>query len=199
MKLRGQVGGKRRAATVAHLLHVHAVVGGGGEAEVNPHEGAHAALLPGWKDRTDLKGLAVQQYGLARPKPSHNLVAQVVERTGLQGRGKGTVILAADDDRRAAKLVAAGVNPLGGEDKDTAGALHLLLHVEKPVADGGLGGKKGGGNLSGAYLAVDQLRKVDSTMAELLLKSLLVGDEPNHRDAKGAKFARDIQRLGICV
>src|SRR5699024_7122954 len=123
----------------------------------DPQEGADLHLLPRRDERAD--ALRVENDDLARAELAVVLVAEVEVCEALKARAEAVALLA-EDDRRAAELVARGVDALRRQDQHRDRALHDFLREADAVDEIVLLVDDGGDKLRRVDLAVLHLEEV---------------------------------------
>lgn len=189
--------GERRAAVVAHLLHVQPLVRGGGKAVVHPQEGADLHLVV--RGRNDLRSVGRDKIDFARPEFAHCLVSEVEIGKRFKGHAIG-IPLFPERYGSASVLVAGGVDALGGKHEDRHGAIDRVLRDAYAFGDG--------------CAAVDERRRqfgrVDASAAHFKKMRFAsrkrafnefvdVIDAPDRRDGEVPEVRAHEQRLRLVV
>ena len=185
------------AAGAAHGLHVHALVGGGGVAVVDPQEGADLHLILRRQHHADL--LRGDEVHLARAQLLEIGVAQVQIGGGLEHRAVA-LLLPADHHRGAAQSVARGVEARGSQHQHGHGAVDALLGVADALRDGVLRVDQRRHQLGGVDVAAAHLQEVGGALGEgLVHQGLGVVDAADCGDGEVAQVGAHDQRLRLVI
>ena len=187
-----------RAVAVAHLLHVHAFVGGGGISVIAPEEGADLLFLSGSHQPGHLAGSQLNDF------PGSQLadvfVTGLVESKGFK-RHSVAVIPLADGHRQTAHPVPGrNDGALVRQDQNGGGAHNGLLGELNAFGKIALLVDQGAEQLRLVDLAAGHGIKVTAAEAEVLIdQRIRVVDHTGHADGVSAQVGADQQGLGIRV
>ncbi len=185
------------AASVPGVLDVEPLIGGRGEAVVDPEKCADPHILP--RRDTGLTALGREEHHLARPELLLKLITQIQKRETLEADTVAAVLFA-DLHRSASPAVSGGVNSLFRENQDGHGTADQILRIADALREGGLLGNNGS----------HDLRRVDASAAHFLKMLKTVGgqrlcdfvhvvDSAHRRDGKDPEMRAYDERLGLII
>ena len=125
-------------------------------------------------------------------------VVEVRQRARLERHGPGALFLR-DGHRRAAQLVAGGVDALGRQQQKRAGPVDHLLGVPDALLEGGLLVDECGYQLGGIDLVAAHLRKMGPLAEGLPGQLVRVLDHPHRDDGVDAQVRADDQGLVLVI
>ena len=184
------------AVVEAHFLDIAPFVGGGGEAVVDPQEGAYLFVVLRGAELFDTVG--TQAHNLAWSQETVDFVVQIGEGCALGGGGIGSVLLA-NHDGGAAPVVAGGDDAVFGEQQHGAGAVDVAEHVFDAFDKGAALNEQQGDKLGLVGLARRQFGEVHGLFEQLLGECVDVVDLGYGDDSEASEVGVDDQGLGIGV
>ena len=184
------------AFVVARLLHIDAFIVGGRIAVVDPKERAHLLLGVGCQQL--LHAVDGHLDDFARPNILASRVVEVDVAVALRSQHIAVVALA-DDDGRAAVVVACRDDAVLGEDEHGARAFHLIIDIADAVDEVLALGDEEGHQLRGISGAHAQLGEVLLVFEAAVGQLVDVVDLGHRADGELAEVRVDDDGLRIRV
>ena len=190
--------GDEPAVAVAHGLHVHALVGGGGVAVIGPEEGADFHFPAGL--RQDLHALRRDLHDLAWAQLPDHLIAKLGVGKGFQAHAVPILVLPDGQGQPSAAVPRGDQMAALPQDQDGRGALDDALGEADAVCKAALLVDHGGDQLIGIHASAGHHVEVAAAEGEVLLRQLLgVVDDADGADGVEPQVRADQQGLGIGV